>query len=376
MNVGFDFSFANYSFVHSSGIGKYSSQLFATLEKADENQIFFPFIPLLTGNIQEKRKQLEEQLKTFIDRHSIDIFHITSLFIGAWLGFGTIEREWLGEIKVVATLYDFIPLLFKEVYLRNTVVSDLYYQGIEVIRSYDHFVAISNVTRQDAITHAKIDPKSITVISGGVDNRFLQSIDCEGINYFGINKPYILCTAGNGDFRKNIGKLIVAFSNLPNDIRSEYRLVIVGQINPEWTKLKKIDKQLDKNVILTGRVSDEDLIKIYRSAHLFVFPSLYEGFGLPVLEAMACGIPVITSNTSSLSEVCGNAAYKIDPNNVIEITNAMTIMIRSNDLRMEYRHRGLTNIKSFNWDTVGSLMIDVYRHLYEEKEAVEKIDYM
>ncbi len=213
----------------------------------------------------------------------------------------------------------------------------------------DLVLADSAHTRADLVTLLGTPAHKVRVLYSGVDARFCPQSEegerqrlqtCYGVG----EQPYIL-TVGTIQPRKNYPRLIQAFGRL--DV--EAQLVIAGA--PGWLyqdTLTEAEKHGDRVRIL-GFVNDEDLPALYRNAALFVFPSLYEGFGLPVLEAMACAVPVVCSNASSLPEVAGHAALMVDPLNTDALAQAMALALTDTDLRREMIARGLTQAAQFTW---------------------------
>jgi glycosyltransferase involved in cell wall biosynthesis len=163
---------------------------------------------------------------------------------------------------------------------------------------------------------------------------------------YGVAKPYILAL-GNIHPRKNLARLLEAYLGLQQQRKSVPPMVWVGL--QRWESGELLERARAAGVILTGFVAQEDLPAFYRQAGMLVYPSLYEGFGLPVLEAMACGTPVVTSNTTSLPEVAGDAALTIDPTSVAEIREAMSQLLDDVALREHLRQAGLERAKEFTW---------------------------
>ena len=184
----------------------------------------------------------------------------------------------------------------------------------------------------------------------------------------GVERPYILFV-GSVEPRKNILRLLEAYHKVLKWSK-RWQLVIVGGRN-YWKSSPVVQKVeqlgLQDQVKLTGYIPDEDLPAIYNGADLFCLPSLYEGFGLPVLEAMACGVPVITSNSSSLPEVAGDAAILSDPYNVDEIASAMERILEEPELAQELRQRGLARAAQFTWEKTARETIAVYEKVLGEK---------
>ncbi len=217
----------------------------------------------------------------------------------------------------------------------------------------DRVLADSEATRQDLIDLYRTPPDKINVLYSGVDARFhpiqdettLQAVRSR----YGIGDvPYVL-SVGTVQPRKNYGRLVEALHRLD---RGDLRLVIVGGKgwldDPLYRKVA--DLGLEKRVLLPGFVPDEDLPAIYSAARAFAFPSIYEGFGIPPLEAMACGVPVVTSNTSSLPEVVGDAGLMVEPLDVDALAGALERVLDDEDLRRALIERGHLRAQTFTWE--------------------------
>lgn len=354
MNIAFDMHFTKTT-SNQRGIGRYTHNLIECIKNNYRNNSYFDFHPEFKDN------RIEKQLKSFIVKNAIDIFHITSPFEGNT--HQLMKKELFGNAKIVATLYDVIPLFFKGVYLQMESDIKKYVKVLDFIKACDAILSISETTKKDAVTYAKMDPNKIKVILGGVDPKFKVYPKVKSSSQYGINKPYVIYTGGD-DFRKNLQGIIQAFAKVNKLLNFKYQLVIVGNVNKERLfQIAAKAKMVQENLILTGYVSDEGLVKLYNNAELFIFPSFYEGLGLPVLEAMACGVPVLTSNNSSLTEISGNAAYKVNPRDLNEIVLGLLILLKQPNIRNSYRQKGLEHVKQFQWLHVAQRTIEVYNNL-------------
>ena len=182
---------------------------------------------------------------------------------------------------------------------------------------------------------------------------------------YSFDFPFILYV-GALTKRKNIPALINAYYHLKKE-RMEHKLVIVGKTTLGSDEILETVKemQLQNEVLFPGYVPDEDLPAMYNAAALFVFPSLFEGFGFPPLEAMACGTPVISSNTTSLPEIVGDAGIMVSPNDITELTRAMYEVLTNNDLRRSLIDKGLNRVKMFSWENTVSETLKVYQDVME-----------
>ncbi|WP_010273428.1 glycosyltransferase [Paenibacillus senegalensis] len=318
------------------------------------------------------------QIQRFIEQNEIDLFHILSPFES----FNQLpshremmNREYFGSIRLAVTLYDVIPLLFAKEYLRHPDVNAQYMQILNFIRSCDIIFAISEATKQDAVRAAGIPAEKIHVIMAGIDPRFKPDRTTRAkasLQRFGIHKPYVMCTGGM-DFRKNTERLLEGFALANAQLQSGYHLVLCCNVtDADREHLTSLSHQLGigSDLILTGYVPDEDLLSLYQGADLFVFPSLYEGFGLPVAEAMACGVPVVTSNNSSLAEIAGEAAVLVNPYQSHDIARGITSILLDSHLQSKLVHSGIKQAESFRWEYVGRKAIAGYERIYRKKIAI------
>ncbi len=242
----------------------------------------------------------------------------------------------------------------------------------EAVGAADVVAAVSQATRQTLIEHLKTPPEKITIIPNGVRPHFRRITDpilLSATRYkFGLIHPLVL-GVGTLEPRKNHSGLIKAFHKAQSAAGKQQRpamLALAG--GPGWlyeeTQQLIAKLKLEKKVRFLGRVNELELITLYSMADVFAFPSFFEGFGVPPLEAMACGAPVITSNTSSLPEVVGDAALLIDPHNTSELAQAMIRLLEDETLREEIRQKGYTRAQLFTWPKSASKMLSVYQGLY------------
>lgn len=269
-------------------------------------------------------------------------------------------------VKVVSILYDVIPLLFPEVMAQQPLSIRIGWPiNYRKLMQSDALIAISAATRDDAVRVLGLDPELITVVYPAV-NHDLFNPTCatspaawERVRkLYGIDENYLLYV-GDVDWRKNLVRVLEAFAATPASVR----LVLAGKKALHYLPLHEQIRGLglEKRVILTGFVPDEDLPVLYGNALALVFPSLYEGFGLPVAEAMACGCPVITSNVSSLPEVAGDAALLVDPESVAEISAAMQLIVADRTLRERLGRDGIRQASRFSWQRHAAEVLAILR---------------
>ena len=335
--------------------------------------------PVLELNPDNDLRRRAAQLirEAFIASLQPDLVHIMSLFEG----FGDDAVTSIGELDqstpVSVILYDLIPLLNPEHYLQKNPLYDRYYrQKITYLKRASICLAISESSRQEGIHELGLDPHAVVNISTAGEVHFAPVvIDDLAKNRlytrYGIERAFLMYTGGI-DYRKNVEGLIRAYALLPVELRRRYQLLIVCSIGDnDRERLLRVVQALGLealDVIFTGRVSEEDLIFLYNLCTLFVFPSLHEGFGLPVLEAMACGAPVIASNTSSLPEVVGNGDALFDPRDDQAIADKMAHVLTDESLRLRLAAHGLRQASQFSWERCACLAIEAWEQWFIQRQ--------
>ena len=288
-----------------------------------------------------------------------DLLHVSHVFEG-WG-----ERVALPDFGLKApgqvysaTLYDLIPLRFPEHYFQNTQFKRWYLSRLQWLRQADHLLAISEASRLDAIELLGIAPDRITTIHGGVGEHFRASqspaLRSESVcRAHGILGRFVLYTGGD-DYRKNIEGALRGFASLPGTLRRGLQFVIVCAMdNGRKDMYRAIGRQAglaSGDMVFTGYVQEADLVSLYQSCALFVFPSLYEGLGLPVLEAMSCGAAVIGSNSSSIAELIALPDATFDASDPVDIGCCMNRVLTDSAFAQTLREHGAVRAQSFTWE--------------------------
>jgi glycosyltransferase involved in cell wall biosynthesis len=252
--------------------------------------------------------------------------------------------------RFVVTFFDAIPLRFPQRF--SPLTSYQRYYIPQVLRQAEHIISISQSTAIDITKFYQIPASKITPILLAYDRTHFRPLNLPTRNYF----LYI----GRPDPHKNLQRVISAFAALPNC--KDYELWLVGPSDRRYTPILQAQAEelgIANQVKFLNYVAYSELPSIINGAIALVFPSLWEGFGLPVLEAMACGTPVITSNISSLPEVAGDAAILINPYNTAEITAAMQAVANDSELRSHLSTQGITRAKQFSWEKTGQATAEV-----------------
>lgn len=255
----------------------------------------------------------------------------------------------------VAVLYDFIPWLFPKQHLDPVPSYKAWYaRRLTALRQYDLLLAISEATRADAIRLLDLPPERVVNISGAADAKFRklspQELAAIDLRRFGIDRPYVLYT-GNGDYRKNLAGMLSAYARLPSGVRDAHQLVVnqVGNVELFMTQVAAAGLSQD-NVIVTGHITDDELLALYNQCKVFVFPSLYEGFGLPVLEAMRCGAAVIAGNNSSIPEVAGRTDLLFDASSTNAISSKLLRALTDDAWRADLCEYSQQRAEQFSWE--------------------------
>jgi glycosyltransferase involved in cell wall biosynthesis len=286
-----------------------------------------------------------------------DIFHATNHLLAHF-----------SRAHTVYTLHDLIFLHYPEYHLPYnrwylTFAMPRYLRAAEVV------ITPSECSRQDAIKFYRLPAAKIKVIYEAASPIFKPTADTEHLRRvrqtYQLPDKFILHVA-TIEPRKNLGRLLDAFQSLLAEW-PDLRLVLIGKkgwlYEEFFQKLKTLG--LEERVIFPGFVAEADLPACYQLAQVFVYPSLYEGFGLPPLEAMACGTPVVSSNSSSLPEVVGSAGLLVDPTDTAALTVALRRVLADNHLRADLQQRGLAQAQKLSWQKAGEELVGVYRLLME-----------
>jgi glycosyltransferase involved in cell wall biosynthesis len=269
----------------------------------------------------------------------------------------------------VVTVHDVIQFVLPEYAWRK--ISRVYFGIVSRgARRADAIITVSECSKRDIVKLLGLPPQRIHVIGNAVDATLHPVRDAWLLasvrERYGIGARFVLYFGGF-DLRKNVPRLIEAYGRLPAVLRKEYQLVISGRYqhlgHPLYPDPRETVQRLglEGQVIFTGQIREQDKAPLFSAATVFAFPSLYEGFGIPVLEAMACGTPVVTSNLSALPEVAGDAGLLVDPYNTDAISAGIHTLLEEQPLREELARRGLERAGLFTWQQVADQTLKVYR---------------
>jgi glycosyltransferase involved in cell wall biosynthesis len=267
----------------------------------------------------------------------------------------------------VVTIHDLTALLFPECHTANTreMQAQVYRFAQE---KADAVIAVSESTKRDILAHLEIPAERVHVVHNGIDPAFHHIDERESLAQklapLGLKPANYILYVGTIEPRKNLVRLVEAYQQSRNMLPSPApKLALAGAKGWQFQDVfKRVETLgLEKDVVFLGRVPTDTLPALYNGAVAFVYPSLYEGFGLPPLEAMACGTPVITSNSSSLPEVIGDAGMLVDPTDTQALTAALASLLNDTERRADLSTRGLARARLFSWERTAREMLKVYQ---------------
>ncbi len=376
MRIGFDISAQS---LPRSGVGQYQYQLLKALLKLDtENQY-----NLHAFNFRNRERF--KQIGFPSNNYNLKVIPIPQRVMIAWwhmFGFpklqtvvGKCDIFQVSELcippvknaKSVAFVHDLTTLIFPEYHVKSNVF--LHKERFKRLNKVDGVLTNSEFTKSDLVKRLKMNPDNIFVTPLGADKMFRpmeRHEFADTLSAFKLKKPYILFV-GTLEPRKNIKTLIQAFNRLKMKRSIPHELILVGM---EGWKYEEIMEEIELSPVRTdirriGYVNDADVPALLNGADVFVYPSFYEGFGLPILEAMQCGTPVITSNVSALPETGGDACLYVEPKSIDQLTKTMENIIHNRHLQNLLSEKGILRAKAFSWKKCAKLTLDAYNSVLD-----------
>jgi hypothetical protein len=355
-----------------TGIGTYTRQIVKYLLELDTKNDYFLFwsgkgyehfkkynnVRVSLSSRKHHRFWEQYYIPDIIKTKGVDIYHVPQNGIG------------LPENKnsiYVATIHDLIPYIMPET-VGKGYLSKFISQMPKIMSSLDMIITVSEWSKKDIMRIFNIPDEKIKVTYLAADDMFVpmdKHIAHDFIRQkYEIDKDFILYLGGFSP-RKNVKSILVAFSMIYKNLSKDYKVVIIGSSKDDHQFLNKLAQNLNigDRVHFTGYVPYEDLPFFYNGADLFVYPSLYEGFGLPALEAICCGTPTITSNVSSIPEVVGDGALLINPFDTEELAKAMEQVLEDNEIKLDLINKGFTRASNFSWQKTASETLKAYESL-------------
>jgi len=358
--------------IQDFGVGTYIRNLVRTLAAKDlENTYFLLGDPAkaaaaatlpdnfhaIPWNSPNGSWRMHLQLRRLLETHEVDLLHIPYM-----------RTAPLVPCRYLITVHDVADFLYDS---NRGLKRNLRWRLVQrALLRARRVLTVSNATKRDIENLFAIPSGQITVVENAIDERFIHSSRREDrrlvLERYQVNDPFLLYV-GSAKPQKNIPRLIEAFAVIKSELREHpvyrnLRLLIIGDEMSEHPDLRRtvVRTRMQSDVRFLGFVPVETLRIFYQSAEVFVFPSLYEGFGLPPLEAMAQGTPVVTSNVSSLPEVVGAAALLVNPENVFDIARGVEQVLLSEELREELRSRGRNHLARFSWERSVQQVLGMY----------------
>jgi glycosyltransferase involved in cell wall biosynthesis len=361
-----------------TGIGTYTYQLVKnlhTIDKKNEYRFFWPGDEFknLDPGVDEVFNSIERSKDKFweevhipmsVEQEKIDIFHVPQNGIGLPAKKGCLN---------VVTVHDLIPYIYPETVGKGYL--KIFLQEMpRIMAQSDLVITVSEHSKRDIQRIFQLPDDRIAVTYEAPESVYKPIDKTQAKEFvkktYGIDRPYVLYIGGFSP-RKNVKGLINAFYEIQKDIPEEIALVLVGKEARDFddTSMLVDALRLNDRVIFTGFAPVLELPYLYNAAELFIYPSFYEGFGLPPLEAMACGTPTITSNTSSIPEVTGNAALLINPHDMYNLAEAMEKTLNSPELRAKMSADGLAQASKFSWEKCARETLGAYEKLYNKTHS-------
>ena len=375
----------------NTGIGQYTLNIVNALLNLEESENFKFFVYAEEEdnlNLIEDKPNLEKKIiqtvfykrddllrkasweKVFLPREAkkdgVDIFftpfNSSSVFKG---------------IQHTTTIHDMIWKVFESIYANNIRKSVYFNKTFKACQKANSIITVSEYSKKEIVKYLNIIPGNIFVVYNGINDDFKKKLgrmkQKKVLDKYNINYPYFFYMGGF-EQRKNVDLLIRVFAQLKktySNLLQDRKLVIAGEIlnikNPLLIDIEKIIKELkmEKNVILLGKVPDEDRPALYQGAEIFIYPSLYEGFGMPITEAMASGCPVIASNTSAIPEIGRTAIEYFNPNREDELTQQIISLMSKPKKKEELSRRGIERAKNFTWEKAAEKTLKILTGTFE-----------
>ncbi len=385
MRIGVDTLAITSPYSRGRGIGRYSGHLLEALLDAGRAHEFVlyahddlpaarlprrPNARLARLRVEDERG--ERSLRAAMERlvaanpDRVDAMLILSPF-ELYGGFGPPSVP-IGGPRMVAVLYDLIPFLFQERYLTDPWAARWFYGHAERLKKYDRLLAISEATRADALRLFGLPGDRVVAIGGASDGRFFTPAEPGPpaaeeraiLERLGLDRPFIYCLASSDD-RKNVRGLIDGFALLPGAMRAGHRVVVgCALTGDEADKVRRMASEagVADALVLTGELDDLGIRLLYRRCAAFAFPSLYEGLGLPILEAMHCGAPVLAGANSSQPEVVGDAGLLVNAHDAAEIARGLRSLLEDRALAADLGRRGRLRAAEFRWGDVAARALE------------------
>jgi glycosyltransferase involved in cell wall biosynthesis len=353
-----------------TGIGRYTFEIAKKIEQKEEFDSNYFYGYYSKKLIHPSSKKDVKTFKSLISKNPIlkkiarkIIFLSSKIFAPRYDIYwqpNFIPNDGIKAKKIVTTVHDFSFILHKDFHPKERIEYFENYFFKNIVRS-DMIITGSEFSKKEILEKLDFKDEQIKVIYHGIDHDLFRVYDDLKVS-FDLPKKFIF-SVGSIEPRKNLLGLLKAYNLLSNELKKEYKLVLAGFKgwgNKEIVDLINQDKE---NIFYLGFISDQELAKVYNLASCFLFPSFYEGFGLPVLEAMACGTPVVCSDSSSIPEVGGDAVVYCDAYDINDIKDKIEFVLKDSSLQQEMIKKGLERAQLFSWDKSADEHLKVFKSL-------------
>lgn len=339
-----------------TGIGRYTYEVSKQLE--EDNSLLIEYFygyyskKLIKPSSSKEIKGLKSfilknpMIKKIVRKILLSYVHLFSKSYELYWQPNFIPNSGIKAKKIVTTVHDFSFILYRDFHPKERIeyIEKYFFNNLD--RS-DMIITGSEYTKREILKYTKFKEDKIVVIYHGIEHNLFKVYQKIELG-FDLPSKFIL-SVGSIEPRKNLLRLLKAYQGLPLEIKDEYKLLLVGFSGWENSEIISLIKELEEYVQYLGFISDEELAQVYNLATLFVYPSLYEGFGLPVLEAMACGTAVVSSGLSSLPEVGGDAPLYCDPYSITDIQEKIVSTLADSSKRDSMVEKGLAQAQKFSW---------------------------
>ncbi|WP_025742485.1 glycosyltransferase family 4 protein [Aquimarina pacifica] len=339
----------------NTGVQYYAEYLYAELKKLKSNTIH---IEISSSNNRNSLKRILYEnfcLESYLKRKECDLYHTPNYVL---------PRFW--KLPSIVTIHDLITLDYPDLCKNQSVV---YFNLLmrSTLKKAKKIITVSNTVKLDIIRHFGVNEEKIKVIHLGIDPIFKKTENSDIASKYKLPEKYILFV-GTIEGKKNLTRLLQAYKKLLQQDKITHKLVIVGKLGWKYKSMYQVIKEFDleQQILFTGYVPKEDLPVLYSFADVFVFPSIYEGFGIPPLEAMACEVPVLVSREGASPEICGSACIKVDPYNIDDIANGIEILIHDEELRKKNIALSKEWVKQYSWEKTAKETIKVYEEVFNK----------
>lgn len=356
-----------------TGIGTYTKQILSHILNIDKENSYYLFwsgrnydsfnnydnVTVSISSRKHHRFWEQYYIPDILRSKKVDLYHVPQN------GIGLPQKK---SSLYIATIHDLIPYIMPETVGRGYLTKFISQMPL-IISSIDMIITVSEWSKKDIMRVFNVPENKIAVTHLAADDMFMPIDKLKSLDFikerYNINQNIILYLGGFSP-RKNVKSILVAFSMIKDNLSKDYKIVIIGSAKDDHQFLIKLSHSLGigDRVFFTGYVPYEDLPYFYNAADVFVYPSLYEGFGLPVLEAMKCGTPTISSNVSSIPEVAGDGAILINPFDTEELAKSMEEVLESKGIKADLISKGFERTEIFNWEKTACETLKIYQNVY------------